>query len=191
MGMLGADDQLPARPYRVLVAGTSGAGKSTLAERIGRLLGIPYTELDSLFHGPDWVPRASFEADVDRVIAAPQWVCEWQYGLVKARLAERADLLVWIDLPRRTVLRQVITRTVRRRLRREELWNGNLEGPLHTFFTDREHIVRWAWRQHHRTTERVMSLHAVRPGLPIVRLRSRAEVERWSAGLQRYQPDGL
>jgi len=189
--MLGADDPLPLRPRRVIVAGTSGAGKSTLAGRIGRALRIPYTELDSLFHGPGWVPRESFEADVDRVIAAPGWVCEWQYSVVRTRLAERADLLVWIDLPRRTVIRQVVVRTVRRRLRGEVLWNGNLEGPLHTIFTDREHIIRWAWREHHRTTAKVLSLHERRPTLPIVRLRSRAEVDRWFGGLQRYQPDGL
>lgn len=173
------------------MAGTSGAGKSTLAGRIGRALAVPYTELDSLFHGPNWAPRETFESDVDRFITQPDWVCEWQYSVVRARLAERADLLVWIDLPRRTVMRRVIVRTLRRRLRGEKLWNGNVEGPLRTIFTDPEHIIRWAWTQHARTTEKVLSVHERRPELPIVRLRSRAEVERWYVGLLRYQPDGL
>jgi adenylate kinase family enzyme len=191
MGMLGADDPLPARPHRVIVAGTSGAGKTTLADRIGRRLGLPHTELDSLFHGPNWLPRETFRADVERLAAGPEWVSEWQYGAIRHLLADRADLLVWLDLPHRTVMRQVIVRTVRRRLRREELWNGNTEGPLHTFFTDRDHIVRWAWTQHARTAEKVTAVHAQRPDLTVVRLRSRAEVERWSARLPRYQPDGL
>ena len=43
---------LTIRPQKILVAGTSGAGKTTLAGRIGRLLEIEHTELDSLFHGP-------------------------------------------------------------------------------------------------------------------------------------------
>jgi adenylate kinase family enzyme len=191
MPMLGAQDRLPARPHRVLVAGTSGAGKSTLARRIGETLGIAYTELDSLFHGPNWVPRPTFEVEVERFTAAPDWVCEWQYGSIRQLLADRADLLVWIDLPHRTVMRQVIFRTVRRRLRGEELWNGNVEGPLRTFFTDPDHIVRWAWNQHARTAEKVRSLQARRPELPIVRLRTRAEIERWCSGPLRYQPDGL
>lgn len=189
--MLGADDPLPLKPHRVIVAGTSGAGKSTIAHRIGRTLGIPYTELDSLFHGPDWVPRATFEADVDRFIAQPAWVSEWQYGVVRDRLAERADLLVWLDLPRRTVMRQVIVRTLWRRVRGERLWNGNVEPPLRTIFTDPEHIIRWAWNQHARATQQVIAEHERRPELPIVRLRSRAEVDRWSTNLRRYQPDGL
>ena len=78
--MLGADDALPARPRRVLVAGTSGAGKSTVARRIGEVLGLPYVEIDGLFHGPGWTRRESFEADVRRVAAAPDWVTEWQYA---------------------------------------------------------------------------------------------------------------
>jgi adenylate kinase family enzyme len=189
--MLGADDPLPRRPHRVIVAGTSGAGKTTLASRIGRELGLPWTELDSLFHGPNWVPRETFQADAERIIAEPEWVSEWQYRPIRALLADRADLLVWLDLPHRTVMRQVIVRTVRRRLRGEVLWNGNTEGPLYTFFTDRDHIIRWAWTQHNRTAEKVLALHARRPELPIVRLRSRAEAERWCARLTRYQPDGL
>jgi len=39
----------------------------------------------------------------------------------------RADIVVWFDLPRRTVMRQVVTRTLRRAITRAELWNGNRE----------------------------------------------------------------
>jgi hypothetical protein len=39
----------------------------------------------------------------------------------------RADTVVWLDLPRRTVLRRVTWRSLRRVVRREELWNGNRE----------------------------------------------------------------
>jgi adenylate kinase family enzyme len=191
MGMLGVDDPLPARPHRVLVAGTSGAGKSTLARRIGQVLGLPYTELDSLFHGPNWVPRETFAAEVERFSAEPGWTCEWQYTPIRQLLADRADLLVWLDLPHRTVMRQVIWRTLSRRMRREQLWNGNTEGPLYTLFTDPDHIVKWAWKHHHRAAEKVLALTVERPELPIVRLRSRAEADRWTASLLRYQPDGL
>ncbi len=60
----------------------------------------------------------------------PSWVTEWQYSPVRPLLAERADLVVWLDLPRFTVMSQVVNRTVRRRLSDEPLWNGNLEGPF-------------------------------------------------------------
>ena len=182
MPLLAAGDPLPHRPRRVLVAGTSGSGKSTWAARIAASLDAPHVDIDDLFHGPAWTPRPSFEDDVHRFTAGPTWVTEWQYGAVRAHLADRADLLVWLDLPRSMVMRQVVRRTVIRRLRRQRLWNDNLEPPLWTIFTDPEHIVRWAWKTHHKAARRVTDLLARRPDFPVVRLRSHAEAARWLRG---------
>lgn len=183
--LLAATDALPRRPHRVLVAGTSGAGKTSLAARLGQALELPHVEIDALFHGPGWTPRQSFTCEVETFSAQPNWVTEWQYGSVRALLAERADMLVWLDLPRARVMRQVITRTVGRRLRRQRLWNGNVEPPLWTIFTDRGHIVRWAWTTHAKSAERVAALAEQRPDLMIVRLRSWREVQQWLGGAVR------
>jgi adenylate kinase family enzyme len=177
--MLGPRDRLPRCPQRVLVAGTSGAGKTSVARRLGQALALPQVEIDSLYHGPCWTPRGSFVAEVEAFTAEPRWVTEWQYHTVRALLAERADLVVWLDLPRATVMRQVITRTLRRRVRRQVLWNGNVEPPLRTILTDGEHIIRWAWTTHAKTAERVAVLHEQRPELTIVRLESWRGVEEW------------
>lgn len=190
MPLLGADDELPPRPRRVLVAGTSGAGKTTLAARIGRVLDVPHVEIDALCHGPGWTTRPSFEADVRAFAATAAWVTEWQYRLVRALLAERADLLVWLDLPRARVMTQVTRRTLQRRLRRQPLWNGNIEPPLWTFLTDPDHIVRWTWRTHARTAERVAELRRTRPELPVVRLAGRTEIARWVDGPLHRVADG-
>jgi adenylate kinase family enzyme len=180
--MLDATRPLPHRPNRIIVAGTSGSGKTTVAGQIGALVGIPHLDLDGLFHGPDWVPRQSFLTDVERFTAGPRWVTEWQYDSARPLLAERADLMVWLDLPRAVVMRQVILRTVSRRVRRQELWNGNYEPPFRAFFTDREHIVRWAWRMHAPDRFRVVSLCAQQPELTVVQLRSRKEISDWLGG---------
>ncbi|MGY1807010.1 hypothetical protein ACI8AF_06525 [Blastococcus sp. SYSU D00669] len=182
MPLLGPTDPLPHRPARVLVAGTSGSGKTTLASRIAHALGSEHVEIDALFHGPGWTRRPSFEADVHAFAAGPTWVTEWQYDSVREHLAERADLLVWLDLPRPVVMRQVVLRTLVRRLGHRELWNGNVEPPLRTVLTDREHIVRWAWTTHGRAGARVTGLLDRRPDFVVVRLRSRAEVARWLDG---------
>jgi len=186
MSLLTATDALPQRPRRVVVAGTSAAGKTTLAVRIGELLAIPHVEIDALFHGPAWTPRETFAAEVEAFSAEPNWVTEWQYSTVRALLAARADLLVWLDVSRAAVMRRVVRRTVRRRLRRQVLWNDNIEPPLWTVFTDPEHIVRWAWSTHHKTAQRVVAVHQQRPDLVIVRLAGQRAVEQWISGpLQR------
>ena len=179
--ILGPNDAVPHRPARIIVAGTSGSGKTTLSARIGSLLDIEHVEIDSLFHGQNWTPRATFEQDVDEFIARPSWVTEWQYSLVRDRLVERADLMLWLDLPRRTVMRQLVIRTLRRRLERRELWNGNIEPPLHRIFFERDHIIRWAWRTYPKTAELVHRADGSRLELMIVRFRSHREVDAWIA----------
>lgn len=182
MPLLRPTDPLPFRPSRVTVNGTSGSGKSTMARRLGLLLDLPYTELDSLFHGPAWVPRPDFLANVDAFTSGPRWVCEYQYDTARPLIADRADLMVWLDFRHPVVMWRITRRTVARRIRGEELWNGNRESPLHTFFTDPEHIIRYAWATRRWAGERVRSLLTSHPGLTVVRLTSPAEAERWLSG---------
>lgn len=182
--MLSATHPLPApRPHRVLVAGVSGVGKSTLARRIADVWGLPYTEIDALYHGPNWMPRPSFDADVAALAAVPTWVTEWQYSSARPVLAARAELLVWLDLPFRVTLARVIRRTVRRARTGETLWNGNVEPGLWHAVTAPEGIVVWAIRTRGKYRREVPLLEAQHPHLAIVRLRSRREVDDWLRGL--------
>lgn len=186
---LGARDDVVAAvghvPARIAVAGVSGSGKTTLGRRVAIRLGLPHTEIDALFHGPGWTPRETFLDDVRAVVEQPAWVTEWQYREAKPLILERVELLVWLDLPTPVAMQQVVRRTLRRRLRREELWNGNIEPPLRTFFTDDEHIVRWAWstRKNLRSLDERLAREA--PHVVVVRLRSRAQVEDWFQRLPR------
>lgn len=182
MEPLAWDDPLPHRPHRILVTGTSGSGKTTLAAALAARLGLPHTDIDGLYHGAGWVPRPEFADDVAAFAAADEWVTEWQYSAVRPLLLARADLLVWLDLSRPQVLRQVVPRTLRRRLRRVELWNGNVEPPLWTVLTDRDHILRWAWRSHAQAAARVRRVLASPEPPVVVRLRHRREVRGWLDG---------
>lgn len=180
--MLNAREPLHPAPRRILVAGTSGSGKTTLAGRIASTVGVPHTEIDALYHGPNWVPRESFIRDVAALAAEPTWVTEWQYGQARPLLLQRADLLVWLDLARSVVMERVVRRTAQRRRTGTALWNGNREPALSTFFTDRDHIVRWAWRTHHESAQRVAAAVTARADLTVVRLTCQREVDQWLEG---------
>jgi adenylate kinase family enzyme len=171
------------KPRRVLVTGTSGAGKTTLAAALAVRLGLPHVDIDGRYHGPGWVPRPEFVADVAALAAREQWVTEWQYSAVRPLLLARADMLVWLDLSRLRVMAQIVPRTLRRRLGRIELWNGNVEPPLWTVFTERDNILRWAWRTHPKTAARVQAVLATPDAPMVVRLRTRREVRSWLVGV--------
>jgi len=55
--------------------------------------------------------------------------------------------VVWLDLPRRTVMRWLIWRTIQRAAGRIELWNGNTERWRNLFTWDEQESVIW-WACH-------------------------------------------
>jgi hypothetical protein len=77
-----------------------------------------------------------------------------------------------------------VRRTLRRRLGRIELWSGNLEPSLRTFFTDRDHIVRWSMRTFGLHPGRVRAALGEHPGLRLVRIRRTADAELLLARLR-------
>lgn len=167
---------------RVSVVGVSGSGKSTLARLLAARLGVPHVELDALYHGPDWTPSSDdeFLARVDAATAEGGWVVDGNYSTVRSLVWERVDTVVWLDLPRRTVMRQILGRTARRTLTREELWNGNREPVTGLFRWDPERsVVRWSWTSYARVGERyrrAMAEAAGGAGPRFVRLTSRQEM---------------
>jgi adenylate kinase family enzyme len=177
---------------RVSVVGNSGSGKSTLARRLAAVLRVPYVELDSIYHQPGWAPLAADEflrAASERA-AADRWVIDGNYSAVRAVVWARADTVVWLDPPRRTVMRQVTWRTVRRAVTRQELWNGNRE-PLGNLFrwAPDESIISWAWHRHavYRTRYAAAAADPANARLTFIRLGSRRDADRFLADPAAYR----
>ena len=98
---------------RVSVVGTSGVGKSTFAALLASRLGCPFLELDSVYHQADWVPLATdlFRDRVADFAAGSHWVIDGNYSKVRDVVWSRAGTVVWLDLPRRVVMRRLVWRT--------------------------------------------------------------------------------
>jgi len=175
---------MPASPpRRILVAGVTGSGKTTLARSIADLLHLPHTEIDSLYHGPDWTPRETFVDEVDALSSGPEWVTEWQYRAVRPMLLARADTLVWLDYPFRVSFWRVVRRTWRRARTREVLWNGNTEPGMWHAITHTEGIIRWAFDTRNKLRSSMPGVVRANPHLTVVRLRSQRETDTWFAAL--------
>lgn len=181
--MLSADDPLPFRPERVLVAGVTGSGKTTLSRRLAALWELRHVEIDGLFHGPEWTPRAEFLDDVRAFAADERWVTEWQYTSkgTDEILTPRAQLAVWLDYPYRVVRSRLLRRTLSRSILRTRMWNGNVEKPIWRMLgsTPEESILAWQTATLHKWTERFPQVQERFPHLTIVRLTHPCETERW------------
>lgn len=148
---------------RIVVVGNSGSGKSTLARQLAEKLDLDHIELDLLFHQPGWTPQDPdvFRDDlIERMDAAAKgWTICGNYKSVTWSITmPQADAIVWLDLPRSVVMRRVTRRTLRRAIRREELWNGNRE-PLTNFYkwAPEQNIIRWSWTMHDSYRERYLA----------------------------------
>ncbi|WP_146046154.1 adenylate kinase [Streptomyces cahuitamycinicus] len=115
-----------AEADRVWIVGGPGCGKSTLARELAERRGIEPVTLDAFFWGPDWtpVPTEEFLAHVDGELAADRWIVDGQFAASVEAFAHRADCVVWTDPPLRVTWPRLLRRTLRRWIRREELWGG-------------------------------------------------------------------
>lgn len=164
---------------RIVVKGVSGAGKTTLASELARRLDVPHVELDALHHGPNWQAAtpaelcARIEATLDD---ARGWVVDGNYdSKIGTLVLDRAELVVWLDLPLRVKLARLLARTYRRVRDREVLWNGNRE-TFRGVFWGSDALVVWALRthvRHRRTWPRSFENRRV------IRLRTPEEVTRF------------
>lgn len=175
----------PAAPLaRVVVLGTTGAGKSTLAAELARVLCTEHIDLDAFQHGPNWQPRPAeeFAARVAEVLERPGWVVDGNYmDRVSRVLWPQADLVVWLDLPLRTILPRIGCRTVRRIRERTLLWGHNRERWSALF--GRDSLLLWAVQsqRRHRAELPARLAELNRSGVRVVRLTSGSAAERWLA----------
>jgi adenylate kinase family enzyme len=178
-----------SKPRRVAVVGTTGAGKTTFARRLAAILDARHVELDGLFHEPNWTPAEPgiFRARVADAIACERWVADGNYGAARELIWAAADTVVWLDYAFPRVIWQITRRTVRRYVRREELWNGNRERFWGHFLPNDNSLFYWAakshWRHRRVYTERLRQPEFSH--LRAARLRSPREAERYLVDVQR------
>jgi len=146
---------------RVVVYGNSGSGKSTLGRALAERLGVPFIELDAIYHArPNWddLSREEFRARVLEVLAENPngWVIDGNYSAARDLILPLADTAIWLKLPFGIVYWRLWKRTLGRMRRHELLWGTNRE-TIHDQFFSRESILLWGvthWRSTRRNVAR-------------------------------------
>jgi len=176
-------DQLSYR--RISVVGTIGSGKTTFASKSAQLLDVPHIELDALHWEPNWVeaPNDLFRQRVKQSLQGDSWVVDGNYHQVRDIVWSRADTVVWLDYPFRTIIARLARRTLMRIITNEKLWNGNQEH-IRGLFT-RDSVFLWAVRTYRRRRRQYPALLSKPENshLAVVRLRSPVEATRFLSTL--------
>jgi adenylate kinase family enzyme len=172
-------------PYRrINVVGTSAAGKTTFARALAGHLDVPCVELDALHWEADWTeaPEPVMRQRVTDATAGEAWVVDGNYSAVRDIVWGRAQAVVWLDFPLRTVLWRYAARTQRRIRTGEELWpgTGNRER-LSMHLLTRDSLLWWILSTYRRRRRGYPPLLAANPQLASVRFRSAREADDWLA----------
>jgi len=96
---------------RISIIGHAGSGKSTLASNISKKLAIPYLQIDTLWFevrghrlkkddisGKEIV-RSYIRKEVEKFVIQDSWVSDGWYSRVQPLIAERADEIVFLNIP--------------------------------------------------------------------------------------------
>jgi len=169
---------------RIVVIGPSGAGKTTLASELSKRLGIPHTELDSIFHQANWqqIDDATFKKRVYEIAKQDAWVfCGGYTQKLGIELWQRADTVIWCDYSFPLVFSRLFRRTFIRGIMRAELWNGNREQFYTNFFT-KDSIILWMmqqWNKQKRSYTQLFNEPDKFPNTKLVRLKTPRETREF------------
>lgn len=117
---------------RVVVVGANGAGKTWLATRLADRIEAALIHKDALALTTGWRqrPRAEVQAGIAARIKADDWVLEGGPSILTQAVLDRADLVIWLDIPARLRVWRILRRSLRYAGRvRPELPQGNRDWP--------------------------------------------------------------
>lgn len=164
----------------MLVLGSGGAGKSTLSAALAQALALPCVHLDRAYWQPGWTPTPpdAWRQRVAQLADEPAWVMDGNFSDTLPTRLERAQAVVWLDLPRSLCLSRVLRRVLRQWGQvRPDMAPGCPEQPDLAF-------LEWVWAFPRRSRPRVAALLA-QSGLPVACFTRPESVNRWMRRVRR------
>lgn len=114
------------------ILGLPGSGKSTLARKISRKLSIPHIHIDRFWleagggHNSRTTAdpekaHAHVKNEVLKAIQSDSWVSDGVYSRIQPEIADKADIVIFLDIPLWRRLFNHAKRTIHRRHRHNEM----------------------------------------------------------------------
>lgn len=154
---------------RIVIVGASGCGKTQLGKQLSEQLGIKQTDLDDLYWLPNWTPRADgdFERAIIDVAKESSWIISGNQTRWRHLIWPHADAIIWIDLPKTTLVYRLLKRSILQTFSKDTICNGNRQTFLQFLWLLKHFHV--TYRRRRRNYELFMQSN---PGTHWIRLKS-------------------
>lgn len=97
---------------RILLIGSPGSGKSTMAPKLAEQFNVPLYHLDHLnwINDNQTVSKQIFLERLEGVVSGDCWLIDGNYASSLPLRLQRADLVIWVKVPRLVCMYRVIKR---------------------------------------------------------------------------------
>lgn len=175
-----ADDVL-RDAERILVIGCSGGGKTTLSLSIAEVFDLEYQSIDRDVRWlPEWQIRNRDEqrSILSGLVSQDRWVMDGSGASTFDIRVPRADLIIWVRVPRMVALLGVLRRVLRNYGKVRVAMAEGCPEP----FPDRE-FLSYIWNFERKSAPQfVKQIDRFGSSVPVVTLRSRGDFSRLLAG---------
>jgi hypothetical protein len=105
---------------RVAVVGESGSGKAAFCRSLASALGQPHIDLETLAQhcGTSSAPEQAFFSSLKQTAASESWIIEGEHAACRTVSWPRVTLVIWVNAPLASILRQTLRRSLGQNLRR-------------------------------------------------------------------------
>lgn len=161
---------------RIIIIGSAGAGKSTLTRRLSHILNVPIIHLDRYYWQPNWVatPNEEWDQRVIQFTYEDSWIMDGNYSRTLDLRLERADTVIFLDLPRLLCLYRIIKRRLQ--------YNGRTRPDLNEQCPEKLDwaFIGWVWNYKHRSRPHlVKKLDALKSEKQIYWVKTRKEAAQF------------
>ncbi|QAS52610.1 topology modulation protein [Halobacillus litoralis] len=167
---------------RIMVLGvSSGVGKSTFAKELGRLLDIEVYHLDRFYWEPGWKEAAleDFRARQQEVIQEKAWIIEGNYSNTYDIRADKADTIIYLELPLHVCLFRVFKRRFTYRGKTRADMGEGCEEKLDADF------LKFIWKTYHprkgKMQQRFQEFQNIGQQKDVIQLKSKKEIDTFLA----------
>ncbi|MDR6726344.1 adenylate kinase family enzyme [Paenibacillus amylolyticus] len=166
---------------RILVIGSGGSGKSTLSQKLSNILNLPVIHLDAYFWNPNWVPKPNDEWDqmIDKFTNQDQWIMDGNYSRTMNTRMERADAIIFLDMPRLLCCYRIIKRRFMYHNKSRPDMNEGCNEKLDWEF------VKWVWNYKKRSGMNVLKkLEHIQRDKQVIILNTRKQVDEFISRIE-------
>lgn len=159
---------------RVIVIGCSGSGKSTLSQKLHNILQLPIIHLDRYYWQANWqaTDQEAWDQKVTDFALTDRWIIDGNYSRTLDIRIERADVIVFLDMPRWLCMYRIVKRRIQYHGRTRPDLNKDCPEKLDIAF------IKWVWNYKKRNRVRTLEkLEQVKNHKKVMIIRNKKQLE--------------